>query len=73
MCMSSSPKTPDPIQAQARPAVIARVEDTAPRLAVSKKSNAGKVKRGKGAFKQKTNVTGINTPGTGSSGLSIFT
>jgi hypothetical protein len=70
MC-GSSPKPPPPPPPQAKPAAIASVDDTAPTLDID--SNAkllAKKKKGKKAFKQTSNVSGISTPTVGS-GLSI--
>lgn len=72
MC-SSSPKPPPPPAPSARPAVIASVESTTPKLDINSNSkNLGKKRRGKKAFKQKNNVNGVNTPGaTPGGGLTI--
>jgi hypothetical protein len=60
--------------AQARPAVIATAETTTPTLALNSPSKAlAKKRRGKKAFKQTNNVSGVNTPGTNGGGLSIPT
>lgn len=70
MCMSS-PKTPPPPPPAAKPAVIADVEDMAPKLDIDSNSKLqSRKRRGKRAFKQTTNVTGISAP-TGGAGLSI--
>jgi hypothetical protein len=72
MCGSSS-KPPPPPPPQARPAVIASIEQTAPTLDINSNSKMlGKKRKGKKAFKQTANVSGVNTPGTGG-GLSIPT
>jgi hypothetical protein len=70
MC-GSSPEKPDPPKPQAKPAVISSVESTTPKLSINSNSkNLAKKRKGKKAFKQRTNVTGVNTPGA-SSGLSV--
>ena len=69
MCGSSKPPPPPP--PQAKPAVIASVDDAAPTLDIESNSKLlAKKKKGKKAFKQTSNVSGVNTP-TPSSGISI--
>jgi hypothetical protein len=72
MCGGGSRPAPPPVPvAQATPAAIAGIYDTAPTLDIESNSKMlNKKKKGKKAFKQKTSIATLGSPSSGS-GLSI--